>query len=199
VPGKKLRVRVHLEERITSPPHFAPQFPYHSEIDFPVVDSEAFRSPTADGKFLFYGLCHELGHVIAMWGRPGDQEDHHAWAHYTGVVLVEHLSSREPALAWTKDVSDLRWHSLEAERRRLDETEPGLGDRDQTLARLIRLHDELGPGSIGDAINALDREDRRRRVNGVRYYTFAELREALVDTSKQKDRRKTVTELLKDA
>ena len=38
VPGKKLRVRVHLVDQITRPPHFAPQFPYHSEIDMPVID-----------------------------------------------------------------------------------------------------------------------------------------------------------------
>ena len=38
VPGKKLRIRVHLEPAITKPPHFAPQFPWHSEIDFPVAD-----------------------------------------------------------------------------------------------------------------------------------------------------------------
>jgi hypothetical protein len=48
VPGKKVRVRIHLEKEITRPPHFAPQFPWHSEIDFPVVDSGKLRSPTAD-------------------------------------------------------------------------------------------------------------------------------------------------------
>ena len=94
VPGKKLRVRIHLEDKITRPPHFAPQYPFHSEIDFPVIDPEALRSPTSDGKFLFYGLCHELGHVIAMWGDRSNEEDHHTWAHYTGVALVEHLKRK---------------------------------------------------------------------------------------------------------
>jgi hypothetical protein len=93
VPGKKLRIRVRLVEKITTPPHFAPQFPFHSEVDFPVADAARFVSPTPDGKFLLYGLCHELGHVVAMWGAPGHEEDHHAWAHYTGVAIVEHLSN----------------------------------------------------------------------------------------------------------
>ena len=92
VPGKKLRVRVHLEEKIVKPPYFSPKPPFHSEIDFPVVSARDFRSPTASGEFLFYGLCHELGHVVAMWGDRAREEDHHAWAHYTGVTVVEHLS-----------------------------------------------------------------------------------------------------------
>lgn len=49
LPGKKLRVRLHLESKIERPPHFAPQFPFNSEVDFPVADASAFTSPTADG------------------------------------------------------------------------------------------------------------------------------------------------------
>ena len=70
VPGKKIRIRVHLEPRIKRPPHFAPQFPYHSEIDMPVVNPAGFESPAPHGQMMFYGLCHELGHLIAMWGGP---------------------------------------------------------------------------------------------------------------------------------
>ena len=186
VPGKKIRVRIHLEEKITRPPHFAPQHAFHSEIDFPVVDAKAFRSPTGDGKFLFYGLCHELGHVIAMWGdgrsrNNEEDEDLHAWAHYTGVTIVEHLSkSGAPELF--RDLKDVRWRSLEEERKRLQATEPSLEDHDGVLRLLIALHDKVGPRAIGAAINRLDREDRRLRVNRVRYYTFRALEEALVKT-----------------
>jgi hypothetical protein len=49
-------------EQITQPPQFAPQFPYHSEIDPPVIHPDRFRSPTEKGQMMFYGLCHELGH-----------------------------------------------------------------------------------------------------------------------------------------
>src|SRR6185503_16022492 len=120
VPGKKLRVRLHLEEKAAGAPHFAPQFEFHSEIDYPVEDGAAFRSPTAGGKFLFYGLCHELGHLIAMWGDAKREEDHHAWAHYTGVAIVEHLArgaKDRPALS---GLADVRWRSLEIERKRLE-------------------------------------------------------------------------------
>src|SRR4029450_6105065 len=83
VPGKKLRVRLHLEPEIKQPPHFAPQFPWYSEIDFPGSDPTGFRSPTPKGQFLFYGLCHELGHVIAMWGDLQTMEAHNSVAQYT--------------------------------------------------------------------------------------------------------------------
>lgn len=180
LPGKKLRVRAHLVERIDRPPHFAPQFPFHSEIDFPVVDASDFRSPTADGKFQFYGLCHELGHVIAMWGDQQNEEDRHAWAHYTGVVIVEHLS-KGPQRKALDGLGDVRWRSLELERKRLAEAkvEPGRKDRDSVLALLCELDQLLGPRAIGDAIVALERAGEVARVNRVRYYRLDAFAKAL--------------------
>ncbi len=189
VPGKKLRVLVHLEERITRPPHFAPQFPFHSQIDFPVIDPERLRSPTRDGKFLFYGLCHELGHVIAMWGRRDFEEDHHAWAHYTGVVIVEHISKQRKAPKWMSELKDVRWRSLESLRKEHAEVEANFESRGGVLAFLVRLHDAVGPRAIGDALNHADEEDDRLRVNRVRYYSFDELRDALNGTLPKKDRK----------
>ena len=150
VPGKKLRVRVHLESEISRPPHFAPQFPWHSEIDFPVIDANELRSPTAKGHFLFYGLCHELGHVIAMWGDQQSMEDHHAWAHYTGVVIVEHLAKSASDKPFMKSLGDVRWRSLTLERQLPEnKIEPSVAGKPGVMALLIRLHDEAGPKAIG--------------------------------------------------
>jgi hypothetical protein len=195
VPGKKLRVRVHIEQEITRPPHFAPQYPHHSEIDFPVIDSERLRSPTAKGQFLFYGLCHERGHVIAMWGSQAEEQDHHAWAHYTGVTIVEHLAQERDPPEWLAACTDVRWRSLTQERQRLAGVEPGASDRDGVLARLIALHDLVGPRAIGNAINDLDEKDERRRINRVRYYTFRELSKALIRAEKGKPQRKALEAL----
>jgi hypothetical protein len=192
VPGKKLRLRVHLEPRITKPPHFAPQFPFHSEVDFPVVDATAFRSPTKDGQFLFYGLCHELGHVLAMWGDRSNEEDRHAWAHYTGIVLVEHLSAkRAPPL---QDVRDVRWRSLEFERKQLaaKKVAPGPKDADTVLARLVALHDAVGPKAIGEALAALDAAGEHQRVNRVRYYAMRDFQRALLATKAGRGAKKAV-------
>lgn len=196
VPGKKLRVLVHLEPKIERPPHFAPEFPYHSQIDFPVDDASALKSPTPDGKFLFYGLCHELGHVIAMWGDTKNEEDHHAWAHYCGVTIVEHLSKDAKAKSLLDDLTDVRWRSLEKERAGAEKTKPSLADTDSVMALLIALHDAAGPKSIGAAINALDAGDKRLRVNKVRYYTFAELRDALVKLAAHDKQKKAIRELI---
>ncbi|MEM9380434.1 MAG: hypothetical protein AAGB93_10845 [Planctomycetota bacterium] len=198
VPGKKIRFRVHLEDEIVRPPHFAPQFPWHSEVDFPVVDSERLRSPTSDGKFLFYGLCHELGHAIAMWGDRSNEEDHHAWGHYTGVVLVEHIAGSKRPPEWLADCRDVRWRSPAKELERLGETPPSAADRDGVLALLFALHEEVGPGAIGDAINALDREDDRLRINRVRYYTLKQLEDALTDGVKKKAQRRRIAEIFAD-
>jgi hypothetical protein len=196
VPGKRIRFRVHREERIERPPHFAPQFPFHSEVDFPVVDRDEFRSPTPDGKFLFYGLCHELGHVIAMWGDRDTEEDHHAWAHDTGVAIVEHLS-KEKRSPLVKDLRDLQWRSLELERKAAEGKEPSTASREGVMALLLALHDEVGPRAIGDGIDLLDDKDERLRVNGVRYYTFKEFRGALLEGTKSREKRKTIERLLR--
>jgi hypothetical protein len=196
VPGKKLRVLVHLEPKIERPPHFAPEFPYHSQIDFPVDDASALKSPTSDGKFLFYGLCHELGHVIAMWGDTKNEEDHHAWAHYCGVTIVEHLANDAKSKKLLDDLNDVKWRSLEKERDGAKKTKPSLAENVGVMALVIALHDTVGPKTIGAAINALDAQDKRLRVNKVRYYTFTELRDALVKLAANDKQKKAIRELL---
>ncbi len=196
VPGKKLRVRVHLEERITRPPHFAPQYPWHSEIDFPVIDKKKFSSPTRTGKFLFYGLCHELGHVIAMWGHRRLEEDHHAWAHYTGVVLVDHLTKKHGKEPWMRTLRDNRWRSLAKEREKYANEKPSLDTRDGVMRTLIELHDLVGPKAIGAALNWQDKRDKRLRINHVRYYTFEQLREGFEKTLKNRKKLSALRKIL---
>ncbi len=197
VPGKKLRVRVHLEPAITSPPHFAPQFPYHSEIDFPVVDRERLTSPTEDGKFLFYGLCHELGHVVAMWGDGATEEDHHVWAHYTGAVVCQRVSEQHAGEELFEPLRDARWRNQGALEEECAGAQPGRDTREGVTALFLALHEELGPRALGDALNHLDALDQRMRRNGVRYYTLRELEQGLLATQKDKARRKRVEELFR--
>ena len=187
VPGKKLRVRVHLEPEITKPPHFGPEFPWHSEIDFPVADGQQFTSPTAKGHFLFYGLCHELGHVIAMWGDLRTMEDHHSWAHYTGVTIVEHLAQSAKGKLFMEPLRDLRWRSLTLERALpANQISPSTKDAAGVMSLLIALHDAVGPRTIGAALNRLEEQKKLRRVNHVRYYSFADFRKALEELAPDK-------------
>ncbi len=187
IPGKKLRVRVHLEAAITAPPHFGPEFPWHSEIDFPVADGAKFSSPTEKGQMLFYGLCHELGHVIAMWGDLKTMEDKHAWAHYTGVVLVEHLAEKAGEKPWMATLRDVRWRSLKLERENAEnKVPPSTATVGGVMSLLMALHDAVGPKTMGAAINRLDEQNRNRRVNHVRYYSFADFRKALEEVAPDK-------------
>ena len=72
VPGKKIRVRIHITKDESKPPHFAPQFAFHSEIDFPVQDGSSFRSPTAKGKDVF---LRPLPRARAPDRHVGEQHD----------------------------------------------------------------------------------------------------------------------------
>ena len=195
VPGKKLRVLVHLEPKIVAPPHFAPEFPFHSQIDFPVDDKDALKSPTADGKFMFYGLCHELGHVIAMWGDREHEEDHHAWAHYCGVVIVEHLAGDAKAKKVLEDLRDAKWRTLAIERDASKAAVPSLADKPGVMALLVALHDAVGPKAIGAALNSLDSADKHLRINSVRYYSFADLEAALLKLAANDKQKKAIREL----
>ena len=197
VPGKKLRVRLHLEPAIKSPPHFAPEFPWHSEIDFPLVNPTAFESPTRQGQFLFYGLCHELGHLIVMWGDLNHMEDQHAWAHYTGVVITEHMAAKfkdQPLLA---SIHDDQWRSLTEERKLpQNQVPPSLKDVKSVMALFIALHDAVGPRAIGEAFNWLEHEGKARRINRVRYYSFSDLKRALNAVVKDEAKRQAAAKLL---
>ena len=197
VPGKKLRVKVRLVPRITAPPHFAPEFPFHSQVDFPVLAEERLTSPTRQGQFQFYGLCHELGHVVAMMDRREKPEDFHQWADYTGNAIVEDLSTREPRPAWMEGLRDHpRWKGMDRLRERVRDAKPALDGPEGVMKVLVSLHDTVGPRAIGDAVNLLDRADRRARVNRVRYYTFREIRGALLEVVKDPAKRKAVGGLL---
>ena len=194
VPGKKIRIRVNLEERITRPPHFAPQFPYHSEIDMPVLNAKELRSPTPQGHMMFYGLCHELGHLIAMWGDRRTMEDHHAWAHYTGVAIVEHMAGAEKYRDITTNLRDVRWRSLKAERAREEnQVDPSTRDKAGVMAFLLELHEVAGPRAIGAALNHMDENDAGHRINHVRYYSFADLEKALAAVVEDRDKRKEIS------
>jgi hypothetical protein len=94
------------------------------------------------------------------------------------------------------DLRDAKWRSLAAERKAAAARKPSLDDREGAMATLLALHDQVGPQAIGAALNALDREDERLRVNGVRYYEFAALREAMLDRTKDKKQRRAIEELL---
>ncbi|MDD4870817.1 MAG: hypothetical protein PHR77_09680 [Kiritimatiellae bacterium] len=187
VPGKKLRFRVHLEPNITKPPHFAPEFPWHSEIDFPVADAAQFSSPSEQGHFFFYGLCHELGHVIAMWGDPKNMEDKHAWAHYTGVTIVEHLTESAKNQPWMARLRDAHWRALSLERAvPANQVPSSLASHGGVMAMLIALHDTVGPKMIGTALNRLDARNKNRRINLVRFYSFANFERELVAVAPDK-------------
>ena len=76
-------------------------------------------------------------------------------ARATGVVMVEHFSAKDdPAL---KELKDVRWRSLEIERKADAEksTKPGLADKYGGMALFIVLNDEVSTKAIGAAINAL--------------------------------------------
>ena len=195
VPGKKIRLRVRLVEKITRPPHFAPQFPYHSEIDMPVINPTGLRSPTPQGQMMFYGLCHELGHLIAMWGDRRHMEDHHAWAHYTGVAIVEHMAKNEKYREVLANLRDVRWRSLSLERKKAKDREPSTKNREGVMSLLLRLHDTVGAEAIGAALNLMDEENKGHRINHVRYYGFDDFERALKKNAKDSETNRSIEEI----
>lgn len=76
--GKKVRILIHLDpERKRTRLFFHPSPPYHSELRLEISDAKQLT--LAGRQRLVYGFCHELGHMIAMWGEyPGVEDDKHA-------------------------------------------------------------------------------------------------------------------------
>jgi hypothetical protein len=90
----------------------------------------------------------------------------------------------------------VKWRSLDKEREALAKVAPAVKDKQGMLKLFVELHDKVGPGALGAAINWLDKEDKRLRVNGVRYYTLAELKRGLLAVVKEPGKRKVVEGIL---
>ena len=122
-----------------------------------------------------------------MWGDRRTHEDHHAWAHYTGVVIVDACEQA----AFAKRLRDRRWRSLEVDDKKLAAVEPSADDRDGVLRLLLDLHELVGPKKIGAALNLMDEKHMGHRINAVRYYGLADLQKALLaDKASRKQKKK---------
>jgi hypothetical protein len=92
----------------------------------------------------------------------------------------------------------VRWRSLAVERANAAlRVPPSTKSYESTMALFLALHDQIGPKAIGAAINRLDADGKSRRINRVRYYTFAELRRALAGTLTDPKQRTAAETLLK--
>ena len=135
-----------------------------------------------------------------MWGDLQTMEDHHSWAHYTGVVIVEHLANKQKGSPLFQSLTDVRWRSLQIERDLPANRVPAsLKSAPGVMRLLIDLHDSAGPRAFGDALNYLDREGKSRRVNRVRYYRFADFRRALGATMQDEGKKKAALALFDGA
>jgi hypothetical protein len=94
-----------------------------------------------------------------------------------------------------KELGDVKWRSLAKEREKIASTKPSLESADGVLALLVALHDKVGPKALGAAINKLDREDKRLRINNVRYYSMKALKDALLADLKDAKKRREIEAL----
>lgn len=131
---------------------------------------------------MVYGFCHELGHMVAMWGEFGKvEDDKHAWAHYTGSLVVEHVYDKlgsEPWPTWTA------FQRRASGRARLEKELEGKASDRSTYEGTLALFDAVGrtcgPEVYGKAFALLAEKRRFRLVNRVRYLWLDDLRDALL-------------------
>jgi hypothetical protein len=123
-------------------------------------------------------------------------EDKHAWAHYTGVTIVEHMSNNAAYKDVLENLRDMRWRALTLEKNKGEnQVDPSLADKAGVMAMLIALHEEAGSVAIGNALNLMDKNDAGHRINHVRYYRFGDLKDALEEVIEDRDQRKAVSEV----
>lgn len=184
VPGKRIRVLVHVDASHKGHRLFFHPTPlYHGEMRLLAPTEESL---TLSGRArIVYGFCHELGHMVAMWGEYGKvEDDKHAWAHYTGSLIVEAVYDslgNEPWPTWT--AFQRRVSGKARLLKEIDGKAPGRGDADAVAALFYALGEELGTTSYGAAWKWLDEKKRIRRVNNVPYLWLDDLRDALLATS----------------
>lgn len=133
---------------------------------------------------IVYGFCHELGHMVAMWGEyRGVEDDQHAWAHYTGCLVVEEVYERlgdEPWPGWT--AFQRRASGKTRLEKQVRDVTPGNGSYEEILALFYAISETHGTEVYGEAWKWLERKRRFRRRNGVCYLWLRDLRDALAAT-----------------
>ena len=181
VPGKKIRILIHVDPMHSkSRLYFHPSPPYHGEMRYEVADE---NSLTRAGKQrLVYGFCHELGHMVAMWGQFNRvEDDKHAWAHYTGCLVVEDVYEKlgnEPWPTWT---AFQRRASGEARLlKQIEGKTAGTGSYESILKLFHEIGTEFGTKAYGKAWEWLAAKKRFRRIHHVPYLWLRDLQEALL-------------------
>ena len=192
VPGKRVRLLLWIDADHAKPRlWFHPSPPWHSELRF-VAPEERFLTRKG-GLRIVYGFAHEMGHMLAMWGRhPDVEDDRHAWAHYTGCLIVEDIYDElgvEPWPTWTS--YQRKASGKERLLKQLEGKPPGRDDYDGILRLFHTLGEELGTESYGRAWKWLAKKKRFRRVQRVPYLWLDDLRDAMLavhsgDKAKQK-------------
>lgn len=181
VPGQKVRILIHVDPSHKRPRlYFHPSPPYYSELRYEIPDAKYL---TLEGRNrIVYGFCHEMGHMLAMWGVYGGvEDDKHAWAHYTGCLVVEEVYDRlgnEPWPTWTA------FQRRASGRARLDNDTQGKSPKLDSYEGILKLFtavgDEFGTETYGRAWTWLESKKRFRRISNVRYLWLKDLREALL-------------------
>ncbi len=189
VPGKKVRILICVDPELEKDRlYFHPSPPYHSELRLMVPDPKLLTR--AGGRRLVYGFCHELGHMIAMWGEHGGvEDDRHAWAHYTGCLIVEEVYDRlgnEPWPTWT--AFQRRASGRARLEKQIEGRKPGLDSYESILALFHAIGAELGTEIYGRAWEVLEKKRRFRLVNRVRYLWMRDLEAALMAVAPREKR-----------
>ena len=180
VPGKKIRILIHLDPSQKGPRlYFHPTPLYHGEIRFEIPEEKYLT--LAGGCRIDYGFCHELGHMIAMWGEyPRIEDDKHAWAHYAGSLVLEEVYEQlgnSPWPGWT--AFQRRASGRERLLGEIKGKTAGLGSYESILALFHTVGEEFGTQIYGRAWLWLEKNKRFRKINNVPYLWMKDLEDAL--------------------
>ena len=128
--------------------------------------------------------------MVAMWGKYRVvEDDKHAWAHYTGCLVVEKVYDRlgnEPWPTWTS--FQRRASGIERLRKQIDGKTSGVDSYESILKLFHSIGEEFGTDVYGKCWVWLAKKKRFRRLNNVPYLWLKDLRDALLVSVDKKDR-----------
>jgi len=130
--------------------------------------------PGKGGPHIVYGLCHELGHVLAGW-----EDDRHQWAHYLGSMLLEDVAAALGEKTWPQPYD----YKAEGMARFLAQIKDAAPDRstDAGVARILYdAGQAFGPAIWGKAVAWVKTNRQGKPFQATRLYTFDDLRDALL-------------------
>lgn len=176
VKGEKIRVRLEINPALKHNLWTNPASPKFSQICWNIPSENLLRPPGKGGPHIIYGFCHEFGHIVIGW-----KDCLHAWAHYTGSVIVEEIQKKLGDKAWPEPYDYQAMEGLSRLKGEIESAQPELGTANGVAKIFYLVGEKYGTDIFGKALDKVKQSTDYEAFHSVKLYYLKDLKKALIE------------------